>query len=107
MAYIGHNGLMEFSVDWPAVNGTENPKPDTIVLCCISQRYFADSLLSAGSKPLLMTTQLMYPGAFILHDALEPWLAGDPSVMREKAALAYSKNQKISVKAAKGVFAAP
>lgn len=105
VAYIGHNGLMEFEVEWLA-RQPHTPKP-AITLCCLSQSYFSEKLRQAGARPLLSTTQLMYPGAFILHDALEAWLR-DPNChsVREAAGRAYAKNQGISLKAASGVFAA-
>ena len=103
IAYIGHDGLMDFRIDWP-VNQVAHPKP-AIVLCCLSQKYFSAPLKAAGAHPLLTTTQLMYPGAFVLHDALEAWLAGRPAEdIRRAAGAAYAKNQKISQKAALGVF---
>ncbi|RBP41216.1 hypothetical protein DES53_10745 [Roseimicrobium gellanilyticum] len=111
VAYIGHNGLMEFNVDWPAaktspVPAGAEPKP-AVVLACISQSYFAEKLKGIGAHPLLTTRQLMYPGAFALHDALEARFAGkNAAAVKEAAARAYAKNQGISVKAASGVFAA-
>lgn len=105
LAFIGHNGLMDFSVDWPAAAAGKS-KP-VIVLCCLSQSYFADALRRVGARPLLMTTQLMYPGAFILHDAAESWLNGGKAPdIRAAAGRAYARNQRVSVKAATGVFAA-
>ncbi len=47
----------------------------------------------------------MYPGAFILQDALQVWIGGGSAVIRAAAGRAYARNQKISVKAATGVFA--
>ena len=48
----------------------------------------------------------MYPGSFILHDALEPWLAGkDHKALRTAAGAAYARNQKIKTAAATRVFA--
>jgi hypothetical protein len=109
VAYIGHNGLMEFSVDWPAAKpspAADVAKP-AVVLACVSQSYFAEKLKGIGARPLLTTRQLMYPGAFTLHDALEARFAGkDAAAIRETAGRAYAKNQGISVKAALGVFAA-
>ncbi|HSJ04561.1 MAG TPA: hypothetical protein VK956_18975 [Verrucomicrobium sp.] len=101
LAYIGHNGLMEFEVQWPQPPAASATK-DAFVLCCIGQRYF-----SKLAAPLTLTTrQLMYPGAFILHDALEATFDGKPaSEIKAAAARAYAKNQGISVKAASGVFA--
>lgn len=110
VAYIGHNGLMEFGVEWPAAKAAASEKvtaKSAVVLACVSERYFADKLKSVGAHPLLTTRQLMYPGAFALHDALEARFAGkDAAAIREAAARAYARNQGISVKAALGVFAA-
>ncbi|MES2598786.1 MAG: hypothetical protein V4662_25860 [Verrucomicrobiota bacterium] len=70
-----------------------------------SGRYFQSHLDAAKSRPVLSTAQLMYPGSFLLRDALEVWLRqGSRSDIRMAAARAYASNQKISVKAASGVF---
>lgn len=107
VAYIGHDGLMDFELPESAT-ATRGPGRDAIVLCCKSREYFGPHLEKIGAHPLLTTTQLMYPGGFILSAALDGWTAGEsPEQIRQRAAAAYAKNQKISVKAAAGVFAAP
>ena len=104
VTFIGHNVLMDTTIDPPAEKA--KGKTDAIVLCCISDRYFRQRLEDAGVRPVLLTTQLMYPGSFILHDALEPWLQGKArGNLRDAAGLAYARNQKIKPAAAKGVFA--
>jgi len=104
IAYIGHNGLMDFRLEW-TVKPEADPVLPAIVLCCKSDDYFSANLKAAGARPILTTTQFMYPGAFILHDALEVWLAGGkPETMREAAGRAYAKNQGISVRSGTGVF---
>jgi hypothetical protein len=106
VAFIGHNVLMDTAIDPPAAKAAG--KTDAIVLCCMSDTYFDTRLTNAGGRPVLLTTQYMYPGSFILHDALEPWLAGkDRNDLRDAAGAAYAKNQKIKLAAAKGVFAVP
>lgn len=102
--YIGHNVLMDGEVAPPA---TKSAKPtDAIVLCCLSERYFKTRLETMGAKPVLLTTQLMYPGSFLLRDGLPVWAEGkSPADVRQAAAAAYAKNQKITQKAAAGVFA--
>lgn len=103
VAYIGHNALMDFSVDPP--KKTDGNDTEVIVLCCMSEAYFGDRLKNLGCKPLLTTQQLMYPGSFILQAALGSWSnGGKPADLVNAAAKAYAKNQKISVKAATGVF---
>jgi len=48
----------------------------------------------------------MYPGAFILGSVAESWMKGTKRAgIRESAGAAYAENQKISKKAALGVFA--
>lgn len=105
VAYIGHNGLMDFRIaDVQSARPAHKP---AIVLCCKSRDYFAEPLKSAGAAPLLLTTQLMYPGSFILKAALDGWLAGEtPAQIRKRAGRAYAKNQQISEKSALGVFVA-
>lgn len=78
---------------------------DAIILCCLSARWFKPHLEALKVSPVLTTEQFMYPGSFLLRDALEVWLrGGSRSAIRLAAARAYATNQKISVKAAAGVF---
>ena len=103
-AYVGHNVLMDGPVDPPAAKAEK--ACDAIILCCMSESYFKDRLAKLGVRPVMLTTQLMYPGAFILRDALPVWAKpGSFGEIRVAAGAAYAKNQKISLKAAKGVFA--
>lgn len=104
VAFIGHNGLMEFSLPEPRERGED--RTDVVVLACVSHAFFAERLERAHCRPILMTQQLMYPGAFLLHDAIEAWRdGGDLDSIRLAAGKAYARNQKISVSAATGVFA--
>ncbi|MGV3661238.1 MAG: hypothetical protein ACO1TE_13710 [Prosthecobacter sp.] len=103
-AFIGHNGLMDAPMAVSAVDAAAKAT-DAIILCCISGRYFQPHLETLKARPVLTTDQLMYPGAFLLRDALEVWLRdGSRPDVRMAAARAYAANQKISVKAASGVF---
>ena len=106
LVFIGHNGLMEFKVpDYPANPNRKQPV-DSIILCCKSEKYFITHLETSGATPLLLTASNMYPGAFILHDVLPGWFAGEtPEALRLRAAKAYAKNQGISTKSAATVFA--
>ena len=106
IAFIGHNGMMDnvITVPDPAPEGDEGSQ--AIVLGCLTESYFTKPLKAMNSTPILMTKSLMYPGAFILHDALEVSLKnGSKKEIRAAAAKAYAKNQKISVKGALTVFA--
>ncbi len=96
---------MDNTITIPKAAPADDEGSECIVLGCITDRYFAAPLKSMNSKPLLVTRSLMYPGSFLLHDSLEVWLKnGTRSQMREAAAEAYARNQKISVKGARTVF---
>ena len=104
--YLGHNGLMDNQLDWPAAAAADDEPSQAIVLGCLTESYFASPLKRMNSEPLLLTKSLMYPGSFLLHDAIELWLTNrSKAQIRESAAKAYAKNQKISLKGARTVFA--
>ncbi len=105
IAYVGHNGLMDYS-DVP------NPEPETgknendaVVLACISEHYFLSRLKKLGAHPLVLTTGLMAPEAYSLDAAVEAWISGEDDVqVRKAAAGAYNKYQKTGQKAAERLF---
>lgn len=100
VAFVGHNGLMDFKLD-KEVETKDEAERDAIVLACASRNYFAEHLKKTNAKPLLWTSNLMAPEAYILHDALEGWIRGETdSQIQTRAAGAYAKFQKISVKSA-------
>lgn len=104
VVFIGHNVLMDRAIEPPK---TPASIPcDAMVLCCKSDAYFRDRLQKLQVRPILLTQQFMYPGSFLVHDAITPWYQKkDKTVIRQAAANAYARNQKISQKAALGVFA--
>jgi hypothetical protein len=105
VAYVGHDGLMDFSL--PSVPRERNraPSKSSIVLACASRAFFNDSLQAGGSHILLVTTGLMAPEAYTLNAAIEAWVSGkSPSEVREAAAAAYSQYQKCSRTAARRLF---
>ncbi|WP_395743396.1 hypothetical protein [Prosthecobacter sp.] len=103
-AFIGHNELMDAPMA-VSVLSPGAPPTDAIILCCVSGSFFKTPLAALQARPVLTTEQLMYPGAFLLRDALEVWLRnGSRPEIRMAAARAYAANQHISVKAASGVF---
>ena len=106
VVFIGHNGLMDFDLPAPSRPAGKPNATDCVVLCCRSESFFRPRIENAGGRPVLLTTQFMYPGSFILHAALEGWLNGATIAgIRERAGEAYATNQKLSKKAGLGVFA--
>ena len=105
-AYIGHNGLMDFSLgrelEFTQADGQERK---CIILACVSKSYFSSFISEAGAVPLVWTTGLMAPEAYTLHDAVNAWLAGETNAsVRLKAAAAYHKYQKCGEKAARNLL---
>ena len=104
LAYIGHDGLMDFQLTESFVN-KDAIRRNCIVLACYSKSYFSPHLKNANVNPLVWTTGLMCPEAYTLHDAISSFLNNQSEVeIRIKAAQAYSKYQKCSEKAAKSLL---
>jgi len=104
IAYIGHDGLMDFSLQERFQNA-DNRTRDAILLSCKSKKYFTPHLTATRSNPLVWTTGLMCPEAYTLHDALTGYIQNEPAEsIRSKAAKAYAKNQRCSEKAARNLL---
>ncbi|MFM2284583.1 MAG: hypothetical protein RLZZ543_80 [Bacteroidota bacterium] len=101
LCYIGHDGLMDFDIDVPVI--ADGSYRESIVLACYSKHYFSPWLKKCGSKPILWSTGLMAPEAYILEAALHEWVRkfNDYEAIRSAAAQAYSKYQKCSISAAR------
>jgi hypothetical protein len=95
---------MDFNLaDYPTkVNDSER---STIILSCISKRFFQEPIRRTGVKPLLWTTGLMAPESYILKAAVDGWLLNETDEqIRKRAADAYNQYQKCGIKAAMGLF---
>ncbi len=101
VAYIGHDGLMDF--DLPVKPSNHNSRRrDAIILACASKQYFHAALYNAGVHPLLWTTNLMAPEAYTLKAALDGWVLNESDAqIRERSASAYHKYQKCGLNAAR------
>lgn len=104
LAYIGHDGLMDFQLS-ETFRNTDKIKRDIFVLACFSKRFFTPYVKDANVAPVLWTSHLMAPEAYIIHDALEAYLNNATrEQIRDQAAAAYAKYQKCSLKAAKNLL---
>ncbi|HEY3741862.1 MAG TPA: hypothetical protein VGL53_18555 [Bryobacteraceae bacterium] len=105
IAYVGHDGLMDFSLDHlPAPKDAR--RRDVFMIACASKSYFANPLRPTGAKPLLWTTGLMAPEAYVIEAALAGWArkeTGDQ--IRSRAAVAYDKYQHCGLRASMHLFA--
>lgn len=104
LAYVGHDGLMDFQLN-DSFENTDQQKRDIIILACYSKKYFSPQLAKANVNPLVWTSGLMSPEAYTLHDAISGYLLNESNEqIRIRAAKAYSKYQKCSEKAAKNLL---
>jgi hypothetical protein len=104
IAYVGHDGLMDFSIN-QNFEGSDDKKRETIILACYSKRFFSPYLKHTGASPLVWSTGLMAPEAYTLHDAINAWVEKRPAPeIRLAAAKAYSKYQRCTLKSAQGLL---
>ncbi|HKQ72156.1 MAG TPA: hypothetical protein VJ810_00415 [Blastocatellia bacterium] len=104
IAYVGHDGLMDFSLDsFP--QKADDRQRDAVMLACVSKRYFAEPLRKTGARPLLWTTGLMAPEAYVLKAAIDGWVLNeDGEGARRRAATAYNQYQRCGMNAAMKLF---
>ncbi|MEW6210267.1 MAG: hypothetical protein AB1631_18010 [Acidobacteriota bacterium] len=104
LAYVGHDGLMDFSLD-EIPQRSDDRRRDAVILACISKRYFAEPLRQTGARPIVWTTGLMAPEAYVLKAAIDGWiLREDGERIRRRAAEAYNTYQRCGLKAAMNLF---
>lgn len=104
ISYVGHDGLMDFQLS-ESFKNTDGKTRDCIILACYSKKFFSPQLKDTRANPLVWTTHLMAPEAYILHDALAGYVKGESGEqIRTRAASAYSQYQKCSVKAARNLL---
>lgn len=105
LAFVGHNGLMDFTLERAPTAAAGAPARSSVVLACSSQPYFVPYLVRGGSFPLLFTTGLMAPEAYTLDAVLMSWFGGqDVTGVHEAAAAAYHRYQKCGLPAARRLF---
>jgi hypothetical protein len=105
VAYVGHDGLMDFTLS-KLPQRADDRRRQAIILACASKSYFAGPLQSTGAEPLLWTTGLMAPEAYVLKAAVDGWIAEeDGEAVRRRAAEAYHKYQHCGIKPALRLFA--
>ncbi len=105
VAYVGRDGLMDFSLESPPEHNGSTTR-EAIILACTSKLYFKDVLKTAGAKPLLWTTNLMAPEAYSLKAALDGWIKNESDEqVQQRTAAAYSIYQHCSLSAAQRLFA--
>jgi len=104
VAFVGHNGLMDFEAPALAQIPAGARPHASVVLACLSDSYFS-KLLLRDSLPLITTAGLMAPEAYTLAALVDAWFAGaGTGQVRQAAARAYAKYQGVSEKSALRLF---
>ena len=104
VAYVGHNGLMDFDVQVNYDAANKNAV-DAIVLACYSKPYFKDHFRKSGANPILWSTHLMAPEAYSLDAAIRGWILNETDEnIRERAAESYNKFQKCGINGARNLL---
>lgn len=103
IGFNGHNGLMD--VDVPIPTKSDGIQRDAVVIACASHGYFADPLQNIGGFPLLTTTNLLAPEAYVMRAVLDGWgeLKSGADI-RLAAGAAYNKYQKCGLTGATRLF---
>ncbi len=103
LIFNGHNGLMDNEVEY--VENADNIIKDVAAIGCISHDYFKDHLKIAKGYPLLMTTNLMAPEAYVMEAVIESWLnLNTGAQIRVNTGKAYHKFQKCGLRGATNLF---
>ena len=106
IVYIGHNGLMDFSLSDLPVGEAGAGRP-VAVFACMSEQYFTESLRKAGATPVMMTTNFMCPEAYTTHALVMAWARNEKApALREAVASVYNKYQKCGIGGARRLFTA-
>ena len=88
VAFNGHNGLMDEEI---TVKPSKNNRSiDAVSIACASKGYFNAEYKKVNAYPLVTTTNLLYPGAPVMHDIIDAWAAlKDGAEVRKAAGAAY------------------
>jgi hypothetical protein len=105
LAYVGHNGLMDFTLEsYP--EHADSVTRNAIIIACISKTFFREAIQEAGAYPLVWTTGLLAAEAYPLKAAIDGWILGENAEeIRIRAARAYHRYQKCGLNAAKRLYA--
>jgi hypothetical protein len=95
---------MDFSISTPPQR-TDQRTRDVMILACASKSYFREPLRHTGAAPLLWTTGLMAPEAYVLKAGIDGWVLGESGEkVRKRAAEAYNRYQRCGIGAATRLF---
>jgi len=103
IVFNGHNGLMDYDMD--LVYNHDDKIRDAAVIGCASHSYFLEHLKHAKAYPLLMTTNLMAPEAYVAAALVDSWVQQyEEEQIKHEVGKAYHKYQQCGIKGATRLF---
>ncbi len=103
IVFNGHNGLMDVEMD--IIPNQDDSYRDAMAIACASHGYFTGHLEYTGGYPLLMTTNLLAPEAYVLENVISTWAEGkDGKSIADAAGKAYHEYQNCGYKGARRLF---
>lgn len=103
LVFNGHNGLMDTTID--PFNNQDGVMKDAAVIACISGDYFIERLNYLKAYPILTTTNLLAPEAYVLESVVDNWAKlEDGQAFKTGAGKAYHRFQNCGVKGATRLF---
>jgi len=103
LCFNGHNGFMDTDID-PVVKKSREEK-DAVAIACVSDVFFREPLNYVKAYPLVTTSSLLAPEAYVLANVIDSWAnLEDEAEVRLNAARAYNEYQKCGLKGARGIF---
>lgn len=104
VCYVGHDGLMDFEITDPPKQ-KDGAAKDVFILACASKLYFKEVIKNAGANPVLWTTNLLGPEAYVLKAGVDGWLLHETGAqICERAAVAYDKYTHCGIGGARRLF---
>lgn len=73
--FNGHNGVMDYIDVKPWINLSDK-RTDIVMNACVSYGYLQEEFMLAGGYPLVRSNSLLYPGAYVLEQIVDDWVAG-------------------------------
>lgn len=113
VAYVGHNGWMDVDrYDWSRFTRSESAESErpkaTIAVACITASYLAPAVSAPDRVPLLMTTSLLFAGAYSFEASVTAFARGESlRTIRTAAARAHAIGQGKSERRVRGGFTNP
>ena len=90
--FNGHNGVMDHIElkNWRSANGRLK---DVVMNSCLSYGYLQYDFMNAGGYPLVRSNTLLYPGAYVLEQIIDDWVADtDPLAICLNAGRKYCEH---------------